>query len=94
MLTPGSVQPLLGALASGIQACIRKSVPVHPEDDGVRVYVTTTGYLQIGPDGKVTSSWFDPPLRREAQGCANSQILSAKFPPAKNPSKLQLSIKL
>ena len=72
-------------ITSGVQRCIESDGRVfgqrsEGEPHEVRVSVTTSLYLLIGPEGQVVKANFDPPIAPSAMACAAGVIHGpAKF---------------
>ena len=90
---PAPAPALAGALPprEAIASAVRQCAASRPRDERVRVSVSSSLRLKVGPSGDVQAAQFDPPLQPEIQTCAAAAIYKLKVTGAED-SSLTVSI--
>ena len=79
---PAAALPPREAIASAVRQCAAS----RPRDERVRVSVSSSLRLKVGPTGDVQAAQFDPPLQPEIQTCAAAAIYKLKVTGAEGTS--------
>jgi hypothetical protein len=70
-----AARPPREAIAAAVSAC----AAARHRPDNIRVTVTSSLKLKVGPNGAVESARFDPPLLPAIQSCAAAEIYKASL---------------
>ena len=89
-LTLALADPTISPMVASIHECYRSAASTLAP--GVKVTVQSSLSITVAPDGHVVFARFDPPLKPDAQVCANGVVQNAKFPRAARQSQLQVEL--